>query len=301
MSNKVDVSIIIPTFNREDELLDSINDCLKQDGVDYEVLVIDQSTRHSQKFREALKILLKNHQLRYFKVTPPSVTAAKNFGLIHATSEIVIFIDDDVKIPKDFAKQHLLAHINHPDVSAVGGRVLQKGFPIMNEVLHFDKYAISRGVFTSPKAGYTNAFAGGNVSIKTKDALYVGGFDTRYYLNAFREESDMSIKMSRSGQKIYYEPEAVLTHLASPRGGSRSRTYGDIRDTRMFYHNELFFTLRAVKFINRLSAIQKKYNEYCNVPSRKTKLKRTLLFTSGIIAALWRIVFGRQIKAKELA
>lgn len=58
------------------------------------------------------------------------------------------------------------------------------------------------------------------------DALSVGGFDTRYYGNAFREENDMSLKMVRAGVTIFYEPSAeLLLHLAAPYGKSGEGTY----------------------------------------------------------------------------
>ncbi len=292
------ITIGIPTLNREEILLNTIRDCLSQSVRNLEVFVADQSPAHSDRFNQELSKLQKDSRLNYKLLTPASVTAAKNYILKNCKTDLVIFIDDDVKLKKDFAKAHLDCHEKNKTLSAVGGRVMQKGFPILDKILKFDDLAVSHGVFTSPKSGYTNAFAGGNVSMKVEDALKMGGFDTRYYLNAFREESDMSMKMTNAGLKVYFEPKAELLHLAAPSGGSRNKTYNDIRDTAMFYRNELFFTLRYAK--QKRAALSYKKKEYCDVPDTKIRRRRICLFYLGILAAIWRMLSSHQIIAKEL-
>lgn len=300
MSSKPDLCIAIPTFQRDEVLLDTINDSLAQSHKNIEVLVVDQSISHSPKTIRAIK-KINDRRFRYYRTTPPSVTAARNFALKHSKAPIVLFLDDDVRFDKNLAGAHLLAHAEHPEVSAVAGRVLQKGFPVKKDVLRFDEFGISHGVFTATNANFTNAFPGGNHSIKVKDALRIGGFDTRYYYNAFREENDMSIRLTKAGMKIFYEPRAVLTHLAAPKGGSRAKKqYKHLYDTAHFYRNELFFTLRVVEKKYLFAALKKKYIEYCPVPSRKQGLKRRVYFALGMVAALWRILFGKQRVSREM-
>lgn len=296
MKNKPEISIVIPTYERGEVLINTIKDSLNQSIKNIEVLVIDQTEQHQPEVAKKLSSI-SDSRFRYFLIRPPSVTAAKNFALSKARADIVLFLDDDVRFDSNLAKAHLQAYKKLPDISAVGGRVMQNGFPIMEDILRFDDIAVSRGVFTSPKGGYTNAFPGGNVSMKVKDALSVGGFDTRYYWNAFREESDMSIKMSKSGLKIYFEPKAELLHLATPSGGSRKHKYENIHDSPMFYRNEIFFTLRAAKF--PIKALKYKYAEYCEDRSRRIKYRRTYYFYTGILAAIWRMIWNKQIVAKE--
>ncbi len=293
-----DIAVAIPTYNREKELLDTIHGVLNQSHQNLELLVIDQTVSHSAEMAQKIASL-KDPRFRYFVADPPSLPAARNFALKNAKAPIVLFLDDDVVVDKDLVKYHLLAFREHPDVSAVGGRVLQKGFPIKKEVLHFDDYATSEGVFTATEASYTNAFPGGNCALKVTAAARVGGFDTRFPGNAFREESDMALKMTRAGMKIYYEPRAVLTHLAAHSGGTRTTTYTDILDTRLFYKNELFFTMRATKANNLFPALYKKYRQYCRGRGSKVGIKRSLYFGLGIVGALWRMAFGRQIVTQE--
>ncbi len=293
-----DLSVVIPTYNREKELLDTIHDVLAQSHNNLELLVIDQTLKHSPETTQALAAI-KDERFRYYQADPPSLPAARNFALKVTHAPIVLFLDDDVVVDKDLVKYHLSAFKARPDVSAVGGRVLQHGFPIKKEVLRFDKYAISHGVFTATEPAYTNAFPGGNCALRVTNALKLGGFDTRFFGNAFREESDMAFKMIRAGMKIYYEPRASLLHLAAHSGGTRSASYSDIRDTQLFYVNELFFTLRAVKFKNLLPALARKHQEYCWGLGRKVLVSRTVLFIFGMLRAVGRQLFIKQTITKE--
>ena len=300
MLSQPDITVAVPTYRREAVLVDAIHALLEQSHQNLELLVVDQSDKHLPETEKALAAIT-DSRFRYVRAAPPSLPAARNFCLGHALAPIVLFLDDDIVPSKDLVKYHLRAFDEHPDVSAVGGRVMQDGFPVKKEVLRFDDYAISHGVFTATEPAYTNAFPGGNHSLKVADALSVGGYDTRYYFNAFREESDMSLKMIRAGMKIYYEPRAELLHLASHEGGTRAKTYAHIYDSPLFYRNELFFTLRAVAPGKRLTALRKKYHEYCLSVRHSRAHRRRLLFFLGLIVAIWRMNFGRRIVTKEVA
>jgi len=295
---KPDITIAIPTYQRSEILLNTVHEVLNQSYKNLELLVIDQSIDLTPAALDALKSI-KDSRFRYTQVDPPSLTAARNFALQAALAPIVLFLDDDVKLQKDMVAQHLKAFARHPQISAVGGRVMQTDFPVKRRVLKFDEYAVSHGVFTATEPGFTNAFPGGNHAIKVADALEVGGYDSRYYGNAFREESDMSLKLTRHGKKIYYEPGAELLHLALHSGGLETRAKGHLYDSWAFYRNELFFTLRAVRLGKKLVALRIKYREYCIVPSKRTRLKRSVYFLTGLLAGCWRICFGRRVVSRE--
>lgn len=295
---KPTISVAIPTLNRGSVLLDTIKDVFEQDLQDFELLIIDQSMDRSIDYLNALKTYSKDKRFRYFHVTPPNVTTARNFALAKAESEYVVFLDDDVKLTKTLLRRYLGRFVTNPELSAIGGRVMQEGYQIIDEILHFDELAISSGVFTSPKSGFTNAFAGGNCALRVQDALAVGGFDTKYRNNAFREESDMSLKMSRAGMKIFFEPKAELLHLAAPRGGNR--VSGDIWDHFGTYKNEVYFTLRYVSKQKLIESLRKKYKMYCLQVRHFRAYKRRLFFFCAIPAAIIRIVFIGQREAKEI-
>ena len=292
-----EISVIIPTYNREVELMNTIDMILSQSHNNLELIILDQSESHPEETVKALSAI-NDKRFRYIKIRPASLPAARNFGLHAAKAPIVLFLDDDIKAGKDLVKFHLAAFGAHPDVSAVGGRVLQDGFPVKKDVLKFDKHGVSHGVFTATQAGYTNAFPGGNHSLKVKDALAVGGYDTRYYRIAFREESDMGLRMVKAGMKIYYEPKAEIYHLDTVQGGLRH--YIDLFDTIDFYRNDLFFVLHSVGLKNIPGALYAKYMEYCHQRPLSRALRRSAYYAIGLLTAVRRLLFGRQIVSREV-
>ena len=290
------LTVIIPTIDRGPYLIDTIKQLKKQSYKDFEIIVADQSEEYDESIELQIKELSKE-SMRYYRVAPRSVTAAKNFAIKKSRGEILIFLDDDIKIKKDFIMNHLEAYKKYPKAGAIAGRVLQDGFPVINKILRFNKYGQSEGTYTGSIDGETNTFPGGNCSVKRSIAINVKGFDTRYYGGSFREESDFANKIYTAGYKIYYYHKAEIFHLAAPSGGNRVKTH--IYDNSSFYSNEMFFTLRFVSSKNLIKSLKYKYSEYCMVARGKTRFRRTILFIFGLLTALYRLSLNKQVTAKE--
>jgi GT2 family glycosyltransferase len=278
-------------------MIDTVQQLKKQLYRKYEIIIVDQSSSYDLDIQNQIDELL-DSKTRYFRVSPRSVTAAKNFGITKAKGKVLVFLDDDIKIKKDFLKNHAQAYMKYPDAGAIAGRVLQKGFPIIDKILKFNKYGQSEGTYTGSKDGETNTFPGGNCSVKKEVAVGVGGFDTRYYGGSFREESDFANKVHNAGYKIYYYHKAEIFHLAAPSGGNRVKNH--IYDNPSFYANELFFTLRTVKVILLPISILIKFRQYCISRNILNSIKRSILFVVGFMRALLRLVIPKKVLAKEV-
>lgn len=295
MPDRPVISVAIPTYGREKELVDTVRSLLEQQTFqDFELLVVDQSPRHTPRTLSFLASI-RDPRFRYFRTAPPSVPMAKNFALKNARSPYLIFLDDDIIPDPQLIGIYLNTFCEMPHVSAVAGRVLQDGFPVKKNVLKFDQYAESHGVFTATEPDFTNAFPGGNCAMRVRAALDLGGFDTRYKDNAFREENDLSIRMARAGHLIFFQPKAEIFHLAASYGGCR--VHANILDHAGFYRNELFFTLRFSDKGLRMKALYKKFHHCCISGEGKFVKRRVLFFGLGMIAALWRIAFEKQKEA----
>jgi len=295
---KPDITVAIPTLNRGEIAIATVLDALKQSHQNIEIFVADQTKDFAATLEEINKF--GDPRVRYEVISPPSLTSARNYILKNARADIVLFIDDDVKLDKDLVSEHLRARKEHPEAVAIAGQVMQDGFPIKKDVLRFNKYAIPSGVFTATEPAETNTFPGGNHSIDRHIALKAGGYDTRYVKNAFREESDMAHRVTKSGGKIFYNPKATLLHLAIGHGGTRIKQK-DMLDNPVFYHNELYFTLRTTSAINYPVAILKKYKIYCWSASKLSKrITRSLYFIGGLIVSWYRLMFAKQFESSRI-
>ena len=118
----VDISIVIPTYNRNDGLrkcLDSLFD-LDYPKDRFEIIVVDDGAEGgAKKVFDELKI---NHSnLRYFTQGHKGPAAARNLGAKASVGEIVGFIDDDCAVYSDWARLMVESHRTNPQIITVGG------------------------------------------------------------------------------------------------------------------------------------------------------------------------------------
>lgn len=93
-------SIIIPTLNEEQYLPHLLSEIESQVTKDYEVIVVDaQST---DKTKEKAEDFAKKMPLRFLTSLKKNVSCQRNMGAAAATGEYLVFIDADIRLPKDF-------------------------------------------------------------------------------------------------------------------------------------------------------------------------------------------------------
>jgi glycosyltransferase involved in cell wall biosynthesis len=114
----VKISLIIPTYNRPAALAETLDMALCQDCADYEVIVVDQSREIPRAITERMDAA--KGRARYLRTSPPNLPGARNVGVRAAKGELVVFIDDDVRIGKDYLRAHA-RYYDDPQVGAVMG------------------------------------------------------------------------------------------------------------------------------------------------------------------------------------
>jgi len=88
---ELDVSVVIPSFNRPDLLGESLDSVLAQTRPAREIIVVDNGTGDGT----AEVVARHAGRVRYIRTEPAGVQAARNVGLQAATSRWVATLDDD--------------------------------------------------------------------------------------------------------------------------------------------------------------------------------------------------------------
>ena len=215
------VSVAIPTYRREGVLLDTIRQVLKQDPPADEVLVIDQTPKgeHEAKTEESLRAWHDAGRVRWISHAPPNLPAPRNRALLEATSDVVVFIDDDVVLCEGFVEGHRQCY-GTSTVDVVTGPVIQS-----NQQPPAEMRANKAFRYPEDRQDYhwINRVQGGNLSVRRQLAVRAGGYDERFGQGAYREEADFAWRMlAVSGNLLLYQPTAWLLHLAAPSGGCRA-------------------------------------------------------------------------------
>ena len=98
------VSIIVPTFNRKEVLLQIIESVIEQDYPAIELVIADDgSTDGTDRVIEVIREKTA-YPIKYVNTDTPEIYnlgLARNLGAIEAAGEILVFLDDRYKMAKD--------------------------------------------------------------------------------------------------------------------------------------------------------------------------------------------------------
>jgi len=221
----VPVSVVIPTYGRDEILTDTIRQFLGQVPAAAEILVVDQTPMHDSATEAALEHWHADGSIRWIRLVEPSQPAAMNKGLKEARNPIVLFVDDDIRIESDFVGAHFL-NSEEPETAAVVGQILQPGERALECFVHAGEtgpFADLDFPFRSASPAWIRNGMSGNMSVKRVDALAVGGFDENFLAPvSYRFDSDFSARLVKSGRRIRFDPRPRIHHLRASRGGTRS-------------------------------------------------------------------------------
>ena len=122
------VSVIIPTYNGQRYLADTIESVLAQSMPDLEVIIIDDgSTDNTPGLVQ--DFIKRNQRVRYFRQERKGVSAARNRGISESRAKFIAFIDhDDLWLPEKLEKQLALFDAD-PGIALVYARTM-----IINEL-----------------------------------------------------------------------------------------------------------------------------------------------------------------------
>jgi glycosyltransferase involved in cell wall biosynthesis len=305
------VSVIIPTYKREQALVDSIEDVLKQDYPHFEVIVVDQTLEHTTEVESFLQSASDNQQIKWYRVDWASLPKARNYGVNRAEGEIVIFIDDDVQLEEDYIANHVRNYLNNDRIGGVAGRVFdrmkqsdaQKGAQGYSTEL---KESLAPEASDPGLAWYHLDFVylikpqkiitarGCNMSFRrdifTKYNIW---FDERFRGSAVREESDFCLRIRSTDYHIWFDPEAKLVHLGEEVGGCHDITTKSLSYQFAFYHNHFLMGLKNLTLAQQLRFYRKLFdchvlgNPPCNKSGSFSKVvTRGLFYFLGFFDAL---------------
>ncbi len=166
MQSTMKASGIVVTHNRGAILKHCINKLLDQTADGYEVIVVDDGSNDGSE--KTIK-RIKDNKFRYLRNNKKKGQSyARNKGIDAAKGEIIIFVDSDVLVDKNFIRDHINIH-NRKDKLIVQGMVRHirriEDYGTLN--LLIDGLCLA-GLITQ------------NVSVKKKYLLEVGAFDESF-------------------------------------------------------------------------------------------------------------------------
>lgn len=210
------VSVLVPTSNRADSLLRTLDSLAAQDYPRdrFEIVVIDDgSTDHTAETVKRIARRQPDGLIRYEFVPKGHIVHAKNRGLEIATGEIVAFTDDDCTFESDWLRT-LVQPFADPEVGAAGGadRAPADSPPLAAAVDYaFTGLLGSGGVRSGGKGARVGRFypCGCNMAIRKGVLEKTGRFDARFYNG---EEIELDYRIIEAGYRTQFQDGARVWH-----------------------------------------------------------------------------------------
>ncbi len=200
------VSVLIPCFNEEDNLEDSIPHLLRLNYPNYELVFIDDGSRDA-----TLEIIEKwaarEHKIVALTQSNSGKAAAMNNGLKHAHGRYIVGIDGDAVLDYhalDYIVQTLEAN---PMLGAVTGNPRVRNRSTVLGKLQVAEFSSIIGLIKRSQSIMGTLFTVSGVIVGLrKDVIEkVGGWST----NMITDDIDVSWKIQTAGHNIAYEPRAL--------------------------------------------------------------------------------------------
>jgi glycosyltransferase involved in cell wall biosynthesis len=128
----------------------------------------------------------------------------------------VLFVDDDIVPSAELLRAHIQSGNLHPQ-ALIAGRVLQPWH--QGQADDEAKQPFSWNTLTPRPC---KDFIGCNFSVPRLEAIRLGGFDNNFVQVAYNYEAEFAYRWRQAGHPIEYVPTALVQHLQTERGGTRS-------------------------------------------------------------------------------
>jgi glycosyltransferase involved in cell wall biosynthesis len=211
----MDISVVIPTYNRIDTLAEVLPTLLDQslDASSYEIIVADsESSDGTAGFLRELSARTAPGRVRHLPGAYSGRAAARNAGIAAARAPVIMFTDADILASPQLLERHLAGHRE-----ANGKRVAVVGCELQVRSLDDQRAQRDRPETRKPlhKPSRTRIswlyFLTGNASARREDLEAVGKFDESF-TGYGHEDLELGYRLEKHGVELRYDSDAVNYH-----------------------------------------------------------------------------------------
>ncbi|MCB1198526.1 MAG: glycosyltransferase [Deltaproteobacteria bacterium] len=204
------VSVVIPSYMRAEML----HACLLKlnaqtmDRKQFEVIVVDDDSPNALQKKEENPPGQFDYGLIYYIQEKGGPAKARNKGVELATSDIIVFLDDDT-LPSSTWLENLYIAMQNDVWSGVGGMTFNVRNKTMSEKLLEHVEHLHHPI--DPKTGEVIFLVTVNAAFRKKDFLSVGGFDENFKLPS-GEDMELGFRMRKQGFRFSICETAIIHH-----------------------------------------------------------------------------------------
>lgn len=221
----MNISTIIPTYNRPETLMRALASLQEQTLSDFEMLVVDNAADPAvqglaTEFNRTAKV-----PVRYVPEPDIGLHNARHAGAIAAQGDILVFTDDDATFDSGWLEAYAEKFADYPEMAAAGGPVRAaweqpppgwlleligeaKMFGPLSVMEPYDEFCLGGDAF----------FWGANMAIRRRVLFEVGGFNPECFGDTWLGDGESGLKRKLNDRQMLvgYVPGAVVYHHIPP-------------------------------------------------------------------------------------
>ena len=208
-------SIIVPVFNRPDEVDELLESLSSQTLTDFEVVIVEDGSQIPCK--DVCDKYANILDLHYYFKENSGPGQSRNYGVDRAQGEYVIILDSDAVTPPGFM-QAIDDELKRQPTDAWGGPdAAHESFSDIQKAISyamtsfFTTGGIRGGKKQLDKKFYPRSF---NLGVRREVYQQLGGFTTERFskMSLYGEDIDFSLRIYKNGYSCRLFPEAWLWH-----------------------------------------------------------------------------------------
>jgi teichuronic acid biosynthesis glycosyltransferase TuaG len=214
------ISIIMPAYNAERYIAESIRSVLAQTYQNWELIIVDDgSTDRTAEIAQSF--VLADSRVKYIFQQNTKVAAARNRGIGKAAGDLIAFLDsDDLWMPEKLERQEAAMRDGNMDVVFCSGFIFtgddttDESTPYPSIKGKFDGAAMFKLLLVE----VANRIPVLSVIVRREALLDAGLFDESPALYYGAEDYDLWVRIARRGEVFYGMDERLVRYRVTRKG-----------------------------------------------------------------------------------
>jgi glucosyl-dolichyl phosphate glucuronosyltransferase len=289
--------IIIATKDRPEDLNETLNSISDQSSLPEKIFIVDSGERQIDHNQQRDNFKRQGVKYEWCK-SKPGLTYQRNLGIKQITEDLIIFLDDDVILDKDYLRSLRKVFIidNERIVGGATGKCTNYKDNTSTFSVFFRKIfllatsgkgeVLSSGIGNAIKENINHHInlqwlPGFNMAFR-KEIFNNRLFDEKFESYSYLEDLDFSFRVGKEYQLLYV-PEARIIHKISPTARISSKN-----KAKMFVLNHHYLFKKNINqtFLNKIAH----YWSLIGLMFQKVFLKRSWKEFAGTLEGVWEII-----------
>jgi glycosyltransferase involved in cell wall biosynthesis len=194
MKEALKISVIIPVYNSEKYILESLQSIFNQTYKPFEVIVIDDGSMDN-----SAEIIKQFSEINYYYKEHSGIGASLNVGLNKATGDLIAFLDADDYWALDKLEKQVAYLMSNSDKEVVYG-YHQRFYTKSLEELTTSELADTQRILP----GYFKAALLAKKEVFKKVGLFDESIRIGDFLDWYRRASDLGLNMGMISEVVFY-------------------------------------------------------------------------------------------------